>query len=533
MNKFIHRFPFHPFLWAVYPILALFGSNLGQVYLWMIVRSLVLSLLATTVLFGLMWLVFRDCHKAALPVSLLVLIIFAYGHIYPSIEDVTFLGVNVGRHRYLILVMSLLLLALLLWVARRKRSTLSSVTQVVNITALILVVIPLIQIVRYQIIQASAHQMTSNTPTSYAELEGLSSLAPPTDSPAPDVYFIVLDAYGREDTLRDYFGYDNRPFIAHLEKLGFFMARCSQSNYSVTEFSLASALNMDYLEMSEGTLGSTTDLEELISHSIVRQAFETMGYQSVAFESGYGLTEITDADSYYSLNLRPGMTNYLGGINAFEALLLRTSIGFLIYERFDSLPDHIKTMLSTAYAEHRTRILYTFDSLEQISDEDGAKFVFAHILAPHNPFVFGADGQLVVRSTPFTLNHDPESSDPAEYALGYTNQLTYINQRTTELIESILANAPAPPIIILLGDHGPMLRATSAAARMTNLIAIYAPPGSDLKDQQYDTITPVNIFRLIFDSAFNSHLGLIKDISYFGSRSTNADQFTIVPNDCR
>jgi hypothetical protein len=497
------------------------------------VRSLVLSLLATTVFFVLLWLIYRDWHKAALPVSLLVVMFYAYGHIYPSIEDATILNFNIGRHRYLILAMLLLLAALLVWVTRRKRNSLSDVTQAVNIIALILVAIPLIQIIRYQLVQTPTHQSTSSTVRNPTEQKGLSSLSLPAGKPAPDVYYIILDAYGREDTLLNYFAYDNHPFISRLEELGFFVARCSQSNYSVTEFSIASSLNMNNLEQLDADISSRSDLAELISHSAVRQAFETLGYQSVAFDSGYGLTEVKDADSYYSLNLRPGWANYLGGINAFEALLLRTSLGFLIYERFDTLPDNIKTMLSTAYAEHRTRILYTFDSLEQVASVDGPKFVFAHILAPHNPFVFGADGQLVVRNTPFTLNHDPESSDPAEYALGYTNQLTYINQRTEELVDIILANASTPPIIILQGDHGPMLRATSAVARMTNLIAIYLPPGSTFKDQLYDQLTPVNIFRLILDGEFNAQLGLIDDISYFGSRSTSADQFMIIPNGCR
>jgi hypothetical protein len=531
MNK-LSRIPIHPFLWAIYPILSLVANNLGQVYLWMAARSLVLSLLVTSLLFILAWLIFRDWHKAALPVSLLVVMVFAYGHIYPSIEDAAILGINIGRHRYLMVVLFFLMAALLVWVARRKRNTLGAVTQAVNIIALILVAIPLFQITRYQLAQAAAHQSTSNTATDARTLPGFSSLSLPDGKPAPDVYYIILDAYGRQDTLRDYFSYDNSAFIARLEELGFFVADCSQSNYSVTEFSIASALNMDYLDQLKADSGSSA-FDELISHSAVRQAFESLGYQSVAFESGYGLTELKDADSYYSPNLRPGLANYLGGINAFEALLLRTSIGFLIYERFETLPDSIKTMLSTAYAEHRTRILYTFDSLEQVSAQDGPQFAFAHILAPHNPFVFGPDGELVVRSTPFTLNHDPESSDPAEYALGYTNQLTYINQRTEELIETILENSTEPPIIIVQGDHGPMLRATSADARMTNLTAIYVPPGSSLKDQLYDSLTPVNIFRLILDGEFNAQLGTLDDISYFGSRSTPSDEFTIIPNECR
>lgn len=531
MNKLSQRIPFHPFLWAAYPVLALLGANLGQVYLWMGVRSLIVSLIGSLFLLVILRLLFGDWHEAALPTSLLLVMLYTYGHIYPSIEDATILNINIGRHRFLLLFMLLLLAALIIWTLRQKRGSLGSVTQIINIITLILVVLPLLRILSYQVTRAVSHQARVESTRDSLGDNSFASLSLPTDKPAPDIYLIILDAYGRQDTLWDYFSYDNQAFINQLEETGFFVAVCSQSNYSVTEFSIASMLNMEYLEQPGGSR-SQSDIEELINRSTVRQAFEKLGYQSIAFESGYGLTEVKNADIYYSSNLRPGLSNYLGGINAFEALLLRTSIGFLLFERFDTLPDNIKTMLSTAYAEHRNRILYTFESLEQVPQTDSLKFVFAHILAPHNPFVFGADGQLVVRSTPFTLNHDPESSDPQLYALGYTDQLTYINTRTADLIKTLLEKSTNPPIIILLGDHGPMLRATSAAARMTNLIAIYAPPGSVLENMVYDEITPINIFRLVLDSLFHTQLGLVEDISYFGSRSTEAEQFTIIPNDC-
>jgi hypothetical protein len=529
----LRRIPFHPFLLAVYPILALLAHNMGQVYPWMAVRSIVLSLLGTAVFFLLLWLIFRDWRKAALPTSLLVLMLFIYGHIYTTIEQVSLLGINLGRHRYLIPAMLLLLVVLLIWVARSKQNSLGTLTQVVNIIALILIAFPLVQVTWYQITQASARQAASATGGNPLNLEGLSNLTLSENQQTPDVYYIILDAYGRNDTLQNYFGYDNSPFINRLKELGFWVAQCSQSNYSSTEYSITSSLNMDYLENLNVDVTSSSALAEMIHHSAVRQAFEKLGYRIVAYESGYSSTEIRDADSYYSPNLHPGRANYLGGINAFEALLLRTSIGFLIYERYNSLPDNIKTMLSAAYNEHRGRILYTFDELEQVASTDGPKLVFAHILAPHEPFVFGADGQQVVRRTPFTLNHDPETTDPNEYARGYTNQLTYINQRAEQAIQAILANSSTPPIIILQGDHGPLFRATSPNARMTNLVAIYLPPGAEPSSQLYDSITPVNIFRLILDSKFGASLGQIEDTSYFAQRGAKPGEFTIIPNDCR
>jgi uncharacterized membrane protein len=90
MNKFLRRVPFHPFLWAVYPILALLAFNLGQVYLWMAARSLVLSLLATTVFFVLLWLIYRDWHKHASQLAGDVLCIRSYLPKYRGCDDPEF-----------------------------------------------------------------------------------------------------------------------------------------------------------------------------------------------------------------------------------------------------------------------------------------------------------------------------------------------------------------------------------------------------------------------------------------------------------
>lgn len=525
----LRRIPFHPFLWAIYPILALLAHNISQLYPWMVYRSLVLSLLAAGILFLAFRLILRNWHKAALLVSLLMLLLLSYGHIYNLVEQVSILGINIGRHRYLIGAMLLLIAALLVWLTVT-RSDLRSVTQAVNLIAILLLVMPLAQLAWYEAHSAvSAQQAAASQAKEAISLQGLSTLKLPDGQTPPDVYYIILDAYGREDTLRTYFNYDNSPFLNRLEDMGFFVARCSQSNYPNTEYSLSSSLNMDYLQAMGVDMSSSSALGELITHSAVRQAFEKLGYRIIAFESGYSTTEWRDADLYLSPNLHPGISNYLGGVNAFEATLLRTSLGVLIYERFDSLPDAIKTRLNTAYTQHRDRMLYTFDELAKISSTQGPKLVFAHFLAPHEPFVFGPNGEPVVRRTPFTLNHDPETSDPNEYANGYINQLIYINQRVEKLVQTILANSANPPIIILQGDHGPLSRVTTPAARMTNLTAIYLPPGISVPF--YDRITPVNIFRLILDGEFGASLPVLEDTSYFTRRTDPPGTFSVIPND--
>ena len=63
----------------------------------------------------------------------------------------------------------------------------------------------------------------------------------------PDIYHIVFDRYGSEETLTRHFGIAE-PIGAFLEANGFYVARDSFSNYLSTGHSVASTLHMDYLD---------------------------------------------------------------------------------------------------------------------------------------------------------------------------------------------------------------------------------------------------------------------------------------------
>ena len=135
----------------------------------------------------------------------------------------------------------------------------------------------------------------------------------------PDVYYIILDMYGRDDVLKDRFSYDNSEFLKELEELGFVVTPCSVSNYNMTELSLASSFNMNYLDTlgSQYTAGNRdrSGLPSLIHHSAVRGIFEKMGYRFINFESGFTFTEIRDADEFLVpsyLQLENGKSTYQG-----------------------------------------------------------------------------------------------------------------------------------------------------------------------------------------------------------------------------
>src|SRR5262249_55856944 len=64
----------------------------------------------------------------------------------------------------------------------------------------------------------------------------------------PDVYYIILDGYARADTLKRECQFDNSEFLEQLRSRGFYVADQSCSNYPMTFMSLASSLNMSYLD---------------------------------------------------------------------------------------------------------------------------------------------------------------------------------------------------------------------------------------------------------------------------------------------
>jgi hypothetical protein len=99
-----------------------------------------------------------------------------------------------------------------------------------------------------------------------------------------------------------------------------------------------------------------------------------------------------------------------------------------------------------------------------------------------------------------------------------------MNTRILQAVQTILAESRTDPIIVIQSDHGAL--GVSAEDRMKILNAYYLP--GDASRLIYDTISPVNTFRLIRREYFGANLALLEDRSAY-SPFDHPFQFTPVP----
>jgi hypothetical protein len=496
-NSEIKRLPFHILLLSVFPALALLTNNLGQTDIWIVHRPLIVSLLIGILFFLVARLLVRNWQKASLWTSLAVIMFFSYGHVYQIVEDFLLFGFLIGRHRYLVIFWGAMFM-LGTWLIFRKIRNLDEITHILNLVSLILVLFQIGQIASYQIRKSISYKQ--------AQAAISDALLSPNDPEnIPDVYLIVLDMYGREDALDTHYQYDNSEFITQLEEVGFYVADCARSNYSSTVLSLASQLNMEYLDV----LIDDVNLESasyLIRNSTVRMAFEEIGYTSIAFNTGFGWANVDGSEIYLEKPPDP----ILWQIDPFEQLFIEGSLVRPLLDYYISLGLGEIKYFDTFNEMKAQRTRMVLDHLNLIPQMNGPKFVYAHLLIPHPPHVFNIDGSV-------NLQADQHSDDKFEFEI----QLEYLNPQIIEIVKKIIDQSNPSPIIILEGDHGLL-----DFQRTSILNAIYFPNSGD--EVFYPQISLVNTFRLLFNEYFGTDFPMLDDYSY---KHLGKDFYAYVPHE--
>ena len=488
----------HPILFSIYPILFLYSYNIYNVPL----RGLFLPLLIVPLFAAALWLVLRfvlkSGMKAGFIVSLIIILITFYGHIFNLITDSLVEKSEISQT--ILLGIFLLMFCVGVYFFVRTKRELGKPTMVINVIAISMIAIVLLNIGASKIEMYSREEI--NPIVEKFEPDSINTQT------LPDIYYILLDAYSNHVILKEFLDHDNQKFITALTDRGFVIPPSyTHSNYEFTEFSVTSILGMDYVNNLVPQGGTELELRQdhyrLIKNNAVMQNFKSVGYTTISFDSGaIGTRDMDIADE--NLCLSP-LTD-VRFLNKGKGTTLLPAIE-IIDEKFQNMIDDQK----------RQQILCEFSELPKIRDRvEGPIFVFTHIVAPHAPYVFDSNGQ-PIKSEHYKF--DNEWSDDPEFLekiiQAYLGQLEFANEKTIQAIDEILEKSNRPTIIIIQSDHGAREAAFSSTdeenlvIKLGNLNAFYVP--DELQDSFNEPITPVNTFRKLFNSLFGTSYEILDD----------------------
>lgn len=508
-------FVIHPFLFGIYSILYLHAHNIRYYYEYefsfsVTLLPIVIVLGATFLLLLLLKLIFKDYNRAGILALMILLFFFSYGYIWYAARGLTIAGFTIGRHRYLMSIWVILFIIGFLGVVK-KNSDFRSITNYLNVVTTSLILISFINIATYKIKTINVLRENTNTESREAALDFKE-----TDA-LPDIYYIILDEYARADILKDVYNYDNNKFIDSLENKGFYVAHSSRSNYAITYLSLASSLNMEYINYLSERVGiESKDMTvpyEMIQNNKVWRFLKSKGYRYIHFSSGWGPT-FRNKNADINIGTVLGWPWDTTEFTKFTLIMLNTTI--------------LRGPLEKYYrpAWHRKSIIYSFEKLGEIPSIKEPTFVFVHLITPHSPYIFDRNGNPVPQ---VFIN----TGDAWKLKQQYIDQLIFVTKKIENLIDKILSESDVRPIIVIQADTGPQRSAALTETvqptkawlgeRMSIFNAYYMP--KDGECPLYKSISPVNSFRLIFDSYFDTNYGLLEDKSYF---STYGDPYFFI-----
>jgi hypothetical protein len=488
----------HALLFAAYPVLFLWSQNAGIVSVADVIPPLLIVMAVAGVALLILARVLGDVRRAALIVTPAVLAFFLYGHVVDLLRP-TDIPVRLQQVGWGVLVVAGVVGAVRLgegWLRRLDTGLLRVGALLVLVTAL-------------TIVPSLIGDVTARN-ASLRPIDGDDPLTTTTDAPKRDVYWLVFDRYGSDRSLELMYGVEN-DLTPWLRERGFTVLSDSHANYVKSALSMATTLELTHLEEVARLMGpDSTDFgppyASLQESRTVRQ-FKALGYRYHHVGSWWSPTRVSrTADVNHNLD----------DVSDFTAGLLDSSVVPTIQRL---LGGGRRTPLEARHYEHA---LHGLAALESLRDEPGPKFVLAHVLLPHPPYVFDRDGRFIPE----------EEANALTVPERWERQLAYTNERLRTLLGGLLALPPEErPIIILQADEGPWIDpylrdsrsydwSTASADELEIKFGImnawYLPGAEDLALDP--AMTSINTFSTLFSRYFGLDYDPLPD-RVFTSRS--------------
>lgn len=497
-----------PFFLAGSFILALYLHNIGELFPRELLTPFLAVLIFSTIFLVFFSYLFKDKLKGTVFSSFFIILFFSYGEVVLYLTDKIPAGISTDA---LVFSFWIIILFILFWLIKKTKKTPRLLSKFLLLMSIFAILIPLLSVGRYELQR-------------WRQPEALSPLILPSVNQAdfkngePDIYYIIPDSYASTAVLKNYLNYDQSAFVKDLEEKGFYVPAQATANYPKTSLSVASTLNMEYLNyLSEYKNSSDqTAVMPLINNNNVKKFLGNFGYKYYQLGAWWVTPYNPSADRNFTL---PGEWVSL---DLFSNLLLQST---MLNPLLISLPPG--KIIGNSDTDVKNQNEYQFTMLPEIAKMPGPKFVFAHLLSPHLPYIYGRNCEILTRAETEKLTDDEN----------FANQTACTSIKLEKMVDQIIKNSKTPPIILIQSDEGaPYLRyelptADDWGAASDNLIkekfpifSAYYLPGVSTSTL-YSSISNVNSFRIILNQYFSAGLPILPDQNYIFPNLQNLYQF--------
>ncbi|MCW3118933.1 MAG: hypothetical protein JWM28_3015 [Chitinophagaceae bacterium] len=481
--------PFYILLLPLFFVLHGVRENFGFIMLsdaaslWLFYSAVILLLYLV-----LFFLYRKKQQKAGLLTFLFSCIFFFFG----AVQD--FLKSNIPQlNRYIILFPAIIVVIIsAIIILKKTKSLLKKISLYLNLLLLLLSVYDISAV----IFNTLFPEKDKFTIYPFAQNKDYEICA---DCNKPDIFFLLFDEYASSVSLNDYLGYNNSEMDSFFTNKQFRIQKYSSGNYNYTPFSMASILNMAYINgMYSKKIGidDFARCTKLVRENKVIKFLSSYGYEIV----NYSIFDLAGNPSPFYQNFLPLKTKLITDRTLWGKI--RTDILWnLLTGRFE-----VKWLTTNVIytSLHNNDKLFDLLKKESLKKSMTPRFIYAHFNLPHHPFYFDKNGKLKDKET--LINDYSKNS--------YLDNVRYANKKIRELVDTIQTNSNGKAVIIVMGDHGYRSDATvPEKVFFENLNAVYLPAQN--YHLFYDSVTGVNQFRVVLNSLFKQNLPLLKDSTTF------------------
>lgn len=457
-------------------------------------------LVCTFIIFILAFLLLRNNKKASVFTFFCCLVCLVFGYLHDSLKHFSSLHF-LTKFTVLLPVLALLFSALFVYLLKRKKGF-AELYLFLNLLFVILLFSEIPNSIKRYRLDKSVHNLIDFRFNAANEYQPSQKIA---DSLKPDIYFLLFDALPSSKSLLQDLGKNNYQLDSFLLQHGFYVAADAKANYNWTIHSLSSTFNMDYLPawispvMNDPKAffwGSSSILNNSLFSILQKEGYVTKSYQPVSF---------TNPDW-------PG-NSYFNGLkeNHYYYKTLPGRIYRDIFWNYSQINvAFIKEQQMQIIGNRNNEKKKYFDTTKALvkntcSKKGSPKFIYGHFMLPHEPYTFDSSGRVKTPEQTIVTRKEDDAD-------AFFNQVLFAGKVISELVTYIQQNNKKNTIIIVAGDHGYRTSdGDKSGYTFKNMNAFYFPDKN--YSLLYDSISPVNTFRIILNKYFKAGLPILKDSS--------------------